>query len=92
MADKGEVSEKPKRSRRGGRGGRGGKARAETSADDGAVATESEVEAEAEAVQVEALAEIDDDAPVGRILSRREVLALFGFAGASLIAACTPQR
>ncbi len=34
--------------------------------------------------------EIDDDAPVGRILSRREVLALFGFAGASLIAACTP--
>ena len=26
--------------------------------------------------------EIDDDAPVGRILSRREVLALFGFAGA----------
>jgi protocatechuate 3,4-dioxygenase beta subunit len=31
----------------------------------------------------------NDDAPVGRILNRREVLALFGFAGASLLAACT---
>src|SRR3954464_15797484 len=31
----------------------------------------------------------NDDAPVGRILNRREVLALFGVAGASLVAACT---
>jgi len=35
------------------------------------------------------IAEDNDDAPVGRVLNRREVLALFGFAGASLLAACT---
>jgi protocatechuate 3,4-dioxygenase beta subunit len=33
--------------------------------------------------------EENDDLPVGRVLSRREVLSLFGFAGASLLAACT---
>ena len=34
----------------------------------------------------------DDDRPVGRILSRREVLALFGITGASaLLAACQPM-
>lgn len=33
----------------------------------------------------------DDDKPVGRILSRREVLGLFGMAGASLLAGCLPQ-
>jgi protocatechuate 3,4-dioxygenase beta subunit len=33
--------------------------------------------------------EENDDLPVGRVLSRREVLALFGFAGTSLLAACT---
>ena len=33
----------------------------------------------------------DDDIPVGRILSRREVLALLGFTGAtSVLAACQP--
>lgn len=33
----------------------------------------------------------DDDRPIGRILSRREVLALFGITGASaLLAACQP--
>ncbi|HEY3127357.1 MAG TPA: twin-arginine translocation pathway signal protein [Candidatus Limnocylindria bacterium] len=32
----------------------------------------------------------DDDAPVGRILSRREVLALLGESGAVLLAACAP--
>ncbi len=33
----------------------------------------------------------NDDAPVGRILNRREVLTLFGFAGgAMLLAGCTP--
>jgi protocatechuate 3,4-dioxygenase beta subunit len=32
----------------------------------------------------------DDDAPVGRILSRREVLALLGGSGAALLAACAP--
>ena len=32
----------------------------------------------------------DDDAPVGRILSRREVLALLGGSGAVLLAACAP--
>lgn len=35
--------------------------------------------------------EDNDDLPVGRVLSRREVLTLFGFAGASLLAACTAQ-
>jgi hypothetical protein len=30
----------------------------------------------------------NDDRPVGRVLSRREVLALFGTAGAALLAAC----
>lgn len=32
----------------------------------------------------------NDDAPVGRILSRREVLALFGLGGAALLGACQP--
>jgi len=32
----------------------------------------------------------DDDAPVGHILSRREVLALLGGSGAVLLAACAP--
>jgi protocatechuate 3,4-dioxygenase beta subunit len=32
----------------------------------------------------------DDDTPVGRILSRREVLALLGGSGAALLAACAP--
>ena len=32
--------------------------------------------------------EENDDLPVGRVLSRREVLSLFGFAGAALLAAC----
>jgi protocatechuate 3,4-dioxygenase beta subunit len=32
----------------------------------------------------------NDDAPVGRILSRREVLALLGGSGALLLAACAP--
>lgn len=32
----------------------------------------------------------DDDAPVGRILSRREVLALIGGSSAALLAACAP--
>lgn len=32
----------------------------------------------------------NDDRPVGRILSRREVLALLGIAGASAFVACTP--
>lgn len=32
----------------------------------------------------------NDDLPVGRVLSRREVLALFGFAGASVLVACAP--
>ena len=31
-----------------------------------------------------------DDAPIGRILSRREVLALFGGSSAALLAACAP--
>lgn len=30
----------------------------------------------------------NDDLPVGRILTRREVLALLGVTGASLLAAC----
>lgn len=34
--------------------------------------------------------EENDDLPVGRVLNRREVLALFGVAGASLLAACAP--
>jgi protocatechuate 3,4-dioxygenase beta subunit len=34
--------------------------------------------------------EVDDDAPIGRILSRREVLALLGGSGAALLAACAP--
>jgi protocatechuate 3,4-dioxygenase beta subunit len=33
----------------------------------------------------------NDDLPVGRILSRREVLALFGAAGMTALAACAPQ-
>jgi protocatechuate 3,4-dioxygenase beta subunit len=33
--------------------------------------------------------EENDDMPVGRLLSRREVLTLFGFTGAALLAACT---
>lgn len=33
----------------------------------------------------------NDDLPVGRVLSRREVLALFGFAGASVLVACAPS-
>jgi protocatechuate 3,4-dioxygenase beta subunit len=32
----------------------------------------------------------DDDAPIGRILSRREVLALLGGSGAAFLAACAP--
>ena len=32
----------------------------------------------------------DDDAPVGRILGRREILALLGGSGAVLLAACAP--
>src|SRR5882762_9188259 len=32
----------------------------------------------------------DDDAPIGRILNRREVLALLGGSGAALLAACAP--
>src|SRR5882762_7403548 len=33
----------------------------------------------------------DDDRPIGRVLTRREVLALFGAAaGASVLAACSP--
>jgi protocatechuate 3,4-dioxygenase beta subunit len=34
----------------------------------------------------------NDDAPVGRVLSRREVLALFGAAGAAMLAACMPGQ
>ncbi|MCX6022056.1 MAG: intradiol ring-cleavage dioxygenase [Chloroflexi bacterium] len=34
--------------------------------------------------------EYDDDAPVGRVLTRREVLAFFGAASAALLAACVP--
>jgi protocatechuate 3,4-dioxygenase beta subunit len=33
----------------------------------------------------------DDDAPIGRILSRREMLALLGGSGAALLAACAPS-
>ncbi|MCC7361906.1 MAG: intradiol ring-cleavage dioxygenase [Anaerolineales bacterium] len=33
----------------------------------------------------------DDDKPVGRVLTRREVLALLGAAGAAALAACSPQ-
>jgi hypothetical protein len=37
--------------------------------------------------------EQDDDAPVGRILSRREVLKLLaGLGGVALLAACDPQQ
>ncbi len=32
----------------------------------------------------------NDDRQVGRILSRREVLALFGTAGAAILAGCVP--
>jgi protocatechuate 3,4-dioxygenase beta subunit len=32
----------------------------------------------------------DDDSPIGRILTRREVLALLGGSGAALLAACAP--
>ena len=34
----------------------------------------------------------NDDAPVGRILSRREVLALFGLAGSALLVGCAPGQ
>jgi len=34
----------------------------------------------------------NDDRPVGRLLSRREALALFGAAGAALVAACAPAE
>lgn len=34
--------------------------------------------------------ETDDDRPIGRVLSRREVLALLGGSGAALLAACAP--
>ena len=34
----------------------------------------------------------NDDQPVGRILSRREVLVLFGAAGAAVLAACVPGQ
>lgn len=40
--------------------------------------------------QTPAPVEPDDDAPVGRVLGRREVLALFGFAGTALLAGCVP--
>lgn len=33
----------------------------------------------------------NDDAPVGRVLTRREALALFGAAGAAMLAACVPS-
>ena len=33
----------------------------------------------------------DDDRPVGRVLTRREVLVLFGLSGAALLAACAPD-
>jgi protocatechuate 3,4-dioxygenase beta subunit len=36
--------------------------------------------------------ELDDDAPVGRVLSRREVLALFSFAGSALLVGCAPAN
>ncbi|MCL5996535.1 MAG: intradiol ring-cleavage dioxygenase [Chloroflexi bacterium] len=34
----------------------------------------------------------NDDRQVGRILSRREILALFGAAGAAVLAGCVPQQ
>src|SRR4051812_27414782 len=41
--------------------------------------------------QLDDLDELDDDRPIGRILSRREVLALIGAGGtAAFLAACTP--
>ena|SRR5688572_13324162 len=41
----------------------------------------------------EALESLDnDDRPVGRILSRREVLALFGAIGATLLVGCGPTQ
>ncbi|HYF64045.1 MAG TPA: intradiol ring-cleavage dioxygenase, partial [Herpetosiphonaceae bacterium] len=33
----------------------------------------------------------NDDVPVGRVLSRREVLALFGVAGAAVLAGCSSE-
>src|SRR3954470_241507 len=37
--------------------------------------------------------EPDDDAPIGRVLTRREVLALLaGLGGAALLAACDPLQ
>jgi protocatechuate 3,4-dioxygenase beta subunit len=33
---------------------------------------------------------LDDDAPVGRVLTRREALALLGLAGSTLLAGCVP--
>lgn len=45
----------------------------------------------AERPAIASLDEDDDDRPVGRVLTRREVLALFGTAGAAVIvAACAP--
>jgi len=34
----------------------------------------------------------DDDIPIGRILTRREILALFGAAGAAMLAGCAPGQ
>jgi len=34
----------------------------------------------------------NDDLPIGRILTRREALALLGVAGAGILAACAPGQ